>query len=156
VQRVGNCEIYLHARTGDVFAVLVELWGTIPELVRLYILKKANENGVKACDFVPIVKRRDTTSRPVQFYILNEWSNANAEWIRRGFAQPVEKLVTTYEHAPQSTLRLLRSVAEESQCGELVRAEYVGKRGTTLEPAQIQISCAENFQFHAMQQAHLK
>ncbi len=45
MQRVGNCEIYLHARTGDVFAVLVELWGTIPELVRLYILKKAkNEN----------------------------------------------------------------------------------------------------------------
>ena len=53
------------------------------------------------------------------------------------FAALVVKWVTTFAHARQSTLRLLRKGGGKSQCGELVLAAIVGKWATTLEPAPI-------------------
>jgi len=53
------------------------------------------------------------------------------------FAALVVKWVTTFAHARQSTLRLLRKGGGKSQCGELVLAVIVEKWATTLEPAPI-------------------
>tara|TARA_B100000700_G_C14439003_1_gene576157 strand:- start:184 stop:510 length:327 start_codon:yes stop_codon:yes gene_type:complete len=91
VQRVGNCERNLRERMGGACAVLVEHWATIPELVRLCIQKKSSKSGGKDCAFVPIVKRRDTTSRPVQFSIQIELSSASEGKAMLGFVQLVEK-----------------------------------------------------------------